>query len=103
MRHAIGIASWVWADDPGITPNDTGLPGLPVAKLIAGALMTWGLIACVAALVVSAIVWAWASKQGNYQYASGGKTGVLLAATAALLIGGADAIVTFASGLGGMI
>ena len=77
--------------------------GLAVVKLIVGALLTWGLIACVAALVVSAIMWALASKQGNYQYASSGKTGVLIAGGAAILIGGANAIITFASGLGGLI
>jgi len=37
-----------WAD-PGISPNDNGLPGLSVVKSIVGALLTWGLVACVAA------------------------------------------------------
>ena len=38
--------------------------------------------------------------QGNYQHAASGKTGVLVAAGGALLIGGANAIVAFFSGLG---
>ncbi|MGV8965224.1 MAG: DUF6112 family protein [Cellulomonas sp.] len=86
--------------DPGISPNQDGLPGLAVVKSIVGALLTWGLVACVAGLVVSVIVWAIAHQQGNYSHASGGKTGVLVAAGGALLIGGANAIVTFFSGLG---
>ncbi|OIQ82803.1 hypothetical protein GALL_354000 [mine drainage metagenome] len=86
--------------DPGISPNQTGLPGLPVVKSIVGALLTWGLVACVAGLVVSVIVWALGHHQGNYQYAASGKTGVMVAAGGALLIGGANAIVAFFSGLG---
>lgn len=86
--------------DPGVSPNQDGLPGLAVVKSIVGALLTWGLVACVAGLVVSVIVWALAHQQGNYQYASSGKTGVLVAAGGALLIGGANAIVGFFSGLG---
>ena len=86
--------------DPGISPNQDGLPGLAVVKSIVGALLTWGLIACVAGLVVSVIIWALAHQQGSYQHASTGKTGVLVAAGGALLIGGANAIVEFFSGLG---
>lgn len=91
------------AEDPGITPNSTGLPGLAVVQQVVGALLTWGLVACVAGLVVSVIIWALAHQQGNYAYSSSGKTGVMVAAGGALLIGGANAIVTFFSGLGGGI
>ena len=88
------------AGDPGVRPNDDGLPGLIVLKQIVGALLTWGLLACVAGLVISVIVWALGHHQGNYSHASTGKTGVLVAAGGALLIGGANAIVTFFSNLG---
>ena len=86
--------------DPGISPNQSGLPGLTVLRSIVGALLTWGLVACVAGLVISVIVWALAHQQGNYSYASSGKSGVLVAAGGALLIGGANAIIAFFSGLG---
>lgn len=88
------------AGDPGVRPNDNGLPGLGVLQQMVGALLTWGLLACVAGLVVSVIVWALAHHQGNYAHASTGKTGVLVAAGGALLIGGADAIIAFFSNLG---
>ena len=91
------------AGDPGISPNESGLPGLGVLRQIVGALLTWGLVACVAGLVVSVIVWAIARQQGNYGSASGAKTGVLVSVAGALLIGGANAIVAFFSGLGGQI
>ncbi|HEY3547378.1 MAG TPA: DUF6112 family protein [Propionicimonas sp.] len=103
MRWTASLRALMPADDPGITPNQNGLPGLAVLKEIVGALLTWGLVACVAGLVISVIIWAVARQQGNYGYASGGKTGVLVSIGGALLIGGANAIVAFFSGLGGQI
>lgn len=94
---------WYWAADPGITPNEDGLPGLPVLRQIVGALLTWGLVACVAGLAVSVIVWALAHHNGNYHQAGNGKTGVLVSAGGAVLIGGANAIVAFFSALGSRI
>src|SRR4051794_35275436 len=103
MWRSTLVARVLPAADPGISANEDGLPGLAVVRQIVGALLTWGLVACVAGLVVSVIVWALAHQQGNYQYASGGKTGVLVSAGGALLIGGANAIVAFFSGLGSQI
>ena len=100
MRLVTWISTSVPLEDPGISPNQSGLPGLEVVRSIVGALLTWGLVACVAGLVVSVMVWALAHQQGNYSYASSGKTGVFVAAGGAVLIGGANAIVTFFSGLG---
>lgn len=93
----------VLAANPGVTPNQSGLPGLGVLKQIVGALLTWGLVACVAGLVVSVIIWALGHHGGNYAHASNGKTGVLVSAGGALLIGGANAIIAFFSGLGSSI
>ncbi len=81
--------------DPGVSPNTNGLPGLDLAKKIVGALLTFGLIASVAGVAISALVWALSAHNGNSHYASRGKTGVLVAAASAVLIGGADAIVSF--------
>ena len=103
MEPTASLYSRLLADNPGITPNESGLPGLAVMREIVGALLTWGLVACVAGLVVSVIVWAIARQQGNYGYASGAKTGVLVSVGGALLIGGANAIVAFFSNLGGQI
>src|SRR3954470_23490094 len=85
---------------PGGRPNGSALPGLPVVRQIVGALLTWGLLACVAGLVISVITWALANQSGNYHYASSGKTGVLVCAGGAVLIGGANAIIGFFSTLG---
>lgn len=101
----MGMSGWLarLAANPGINPNQNGLPGLEVLKQIVGALLTWGLVACVAGLVVSVILWALGHHGGNYAHASNGKTGVLVSAGGALLIGGANAIVAFFSGLGSHI
>ena len=91
------------AADPKIKPNSKGLPGLPQVREIVGALLTWGLVACVAGLVISVMIWALGHHNGNYSHTSTGKTGVLVAAGGAMLIGGANAIVAFFSALGSHI
>lgn len=92
--------SQVIAGDPGVKPNTNGLPGLSVLQQMVGALLTWGLLACLAGLVISVMTWALAHHQGNYSQVSSGKTGVLVSAGGALLIGGANAIIGFFSTLG---
>jgi hypothetical protein len=89
--------------DPGVTPNRDGLPGLDAMKKIVGALLTFGLVASVAGIAISALVWALSAHNGNSHYASRGKMGVLVAAGAAMLIGGADTIVAFFQNAGGSI
>lgn len=88
------------ADDPGVTANTSGLPGLAQLRSIVGAMLTFGLVACVAALVASAVTWGFGSNSGNPHLAGRGKTGVVVSAGAALLIGAANAIVAFFSAAG---
>ncbi len=83
-----------------MSSNTTGLPGLEAFRQIVGAMLTFGLVACVAAVVVSAVVWGFAANGGNAHMAGRGKSGVIVAAGAALLIGGANAIVSFFSAAG---
>ncbi len=89
-----------FAYDPGITPNEGGLPGLKVLKQVMGSVNLFGIIAVVGALAVSAGVWAWGHHSGGHQAEANGKKGVLVCAGAALLLGGANGIVTFFSALG---
>lgn len=102
VSRFIARASVVLAD-PGVKPNQSGLPGMKLAREIAGALLTFGLIAAVAGLAISVTVWALSAHNGNAHYASRGRMGVLVSAAAALLIGGADAIVGFFQNAGGHI
>ena len=99
-HQAMTLAARITAANPGISPNGSGLPGLGEVRKIVGALLTWGLVACVAGLVISAMVWAVSSNAGNYHGTSKGKTGVLVCAAAAMLIGGANAIIGFFAAAG---
>ena len=47
------LPSVLAAADPGVTSNTTGLPGLAQLRSMVGALLTFGLVACVAALVIA--------------------------------------------------
>jgi hypothetical protein len=61
-----------------VSPNTSGLPGISEAENIVGALLTFGLIAALAGLIIAAIVWALGSHSANPHLASRGKTGVLV-------------------------
>ncbi|MEV0283491.1 DUF6112 family protein [Kribbella sp. NPDC050820] len=85
--------------DPGISPNSHGLPGLPALRQLVGALLTFSLVICVAAFVISAVAWAMGSFNSNAHYAGKGKTGCLVAAGAAILIGSANGLIRFFSSI----
>jgi hypothetical protein len=78
-----------------IHPNTNGLPGIAALESIVGAMLTFGLIAAVAGIAVSAIAWAFGANSSNPHIAGKGKNGVLVAGGAAMLIGAANTLVTF--------
>jgi hypothetical protein len=78
-----------------IAPNTTGLPGISALDNIVGALLTVGLIACVAGVVIAAIVWAIGNHSSNPTLAGRGRSGVLVAFVASILVGGANVLVDF--------
>jgi len=78
-----------------VTPNTTGLPGISTITHMVGALLSIGLVACLAGLVIAAIVWAIGHHSSNPIVAGRGRTGVLVALAAALLIGGANVLIDF--------
>lgn len=88
---------------PHITPNTNGLPGTSEAEKLVGALLTFGLIASVAGIAIAAITWALGSHSANPHLAGRGKTGVIVACLAALLVGGADILVNFFASAGGSL
>jgi Family of unknown function (DUF6112) len=89
--------------DPGVTPQDGGLPGLPVLKQVMGSLDLFGLVAVVGALAVSAVVWAWGQHSGSHQAEANGKKGCVISAGCALLLGAANGIVSFFSVMGSRV
>ena len=72
----------------GVFPDFDGLGGIGNLRAVVGALLTLVLIVAVLMLILSAIVWAIATAQGNYAAASKARTGVLVALGAAALAGG---------------
>ncbi len=48
----------MFVSDVNIQPNRTGLPGIASLESIVGALLTFGLVASVAGIAISAIAWA---------------------------------------------
>jgi len=98
-RRAINM----FVSDVNIQPNRTGLPGIASLESIVGALLTFGLVAAVAGIAISAIAWAIGSHSGNPHVAGKGKSGVLVALAAAFLIGGATFLVNFFNAQGGLL
>ena len=88
---------------PHISPNTDGLPGTGEAEKIVGALLTFGLIAAIAGIAIAAITWALGSHSANPHLAGRGKTGVIVSCAAALLVGGADVLVSFFASAGGAL
>jgi hypothetical protein len=86
-----------------ISPNTSGLPGLAELQNVVGALLTFGLVAALAGLLVSAMVWALGNHSANPVLASRGKSGVLVSFVAAALTGGATALINFFAGAGGQL
>jgi hypothetical protein len=94
------LSSGVLAANPGVSPNSNGIPGISLLQSIVGGILTAGFVACVAGLVIASVCWALGSHQGNARLAISGRTGVLVSIAAAVLVGGADALVAFFSNAG---
>ncbi|MFW5473135.1 DUF6112 family protein [Knoellia sp. CPCC 206450] len=86
-----------------IDPNTSGLPGIAALEKIVGALLTYGLIAAVAGIAISAIAWALGSHSSNPHVAGRGKTGVLVSLAAAMLIGASNTLVSFFQNAGSAV
>lgn len=83
-----------------VDPNTSGLPGIAELEHLVGALLTIALIASLAGLAMSAIIWAVGNHSANPTLAGRGKSGVLVAFAAAALTGGAVALINFFAGAG---
>lgn len=56
-----------------ISLSSSGLPGTSEAEKVISGLMFWGLLACVAGVIIGGAVWAVSSHGGNHHYAQRGK------------------------------
>lgn len=93
--EGFNVSDVQWLADVNISPNGDGLPGISEAKHLVGALLTYGLIAAFAGVALSAISWAVGAHSSNPTLASRGRSGLLVCAVVALVIGGADTYINF--------
>ncbi len=80
--------------------TETTLPGLATFKGLVLGLIPYALVACVAAFLIGAILWAVGAFGHNPQHSSRGKTTLIVALVAALLVGGAAYLVGWFHGIG---
>ena len=73
--------------------TETALPGLQTFKGLVLGLIPYALVACVAAFIVGAILWAVGAFGHNPQHSSKGRTTLVVALIASLLVGGAAYLV----------
>lgn len=87
----------------GMNPDPSQLPGAPVLQSLTNGLGGWALIASMVGVVIGAVMWAFGHYSHNFQQAYSGRRGVMVSGLAAVLIGGAPAIVNFLNSKGGHI
>ena len=80
--------------------TETTLPGLATFKGLVLGLIPYALVACVAAFLIGAILWAVGAFGNNPQHSSRGKTTLIVALAAALLVGGAAYLVGWFNSVG---
>jgi hypothetical protein len=95
MRGVIWLAQRVDLD-----PDPDKLPGGNVLQSLTDGIAGFSLVVCLIGLVVGAAMWGVGSTSSNYQQTFIGKRAFAVSAFAALLIGGAAAIINFFYGAG---
>ena len=90
---------WV-AQRVNLNPNPNELPGGDVLQNLTDGIAGFSLVVCLIGLVVGAAMWGIGSTSSNYQQTFVGKRAFAVSALAALLIGGAAAIINFFYGAG---
>ena len=70
----------IGATGVGGQPDPNGLPGTSALESLISGVAFWALLAALAGLLLSAMVWALSSHSGNYQHATMGRRGTLISA-----------------------
>jgi hypothetical protein len=85
-----------------VDPNSK-LPGTVQLTSLVGGLMTWVLLACVAAVLIGAAAWGFGSRASHFTATQHGRTMVLGGVAGAMITGAATALVNFGFGIGGAV
>jgi hypothetical protein len=85
------------------SPDPNGLPGSNVAEKLINGLFFYTLLLCLAGLLISVVVWVFASRSQNYHHAGMGRQGTIVAAFGALIAGAGPALINFFQGLGSQV
>jgi hypothetical protein len=91
---------FILAQKVSLNPNPRNLPGGQVLSSLTDGIAGFALIFCLIGLVVGAGLWGLGSTSNNYQQTFAGKRAFGVSVIAALLIGGAAAIINFFYGAG---
>ncbi|HMS25326.1 MAG TPA: DUF6112 family protein [Acidimicrobiia bacterium] len=83
--------------------GDRNAPGFAELKDLTATIRTWSIVACVIAIIIAAILWAWGAQSQNAAQATQGKKGIIVAVAAAAIIFAAEAMVNWGTGLGGTV
>jgi NhaP-type Na+/H+ or K+/H+ antiporter len=84
-------------------PDPQGLPGSSVAEQLVNGLFFYTLLGCLAGLLISILVWVFASRAQNYHHATAGRQGTIIAFLGALIAGAAPALINFFQSLGSQV
>jgi hypothetical protein len=97
-----GLAALVARPMVAVDPNSK-LPGTPQLTSLVGGLMTWVLLACVAAVLAGAAAWGIGSRSGHFGATQNGRLMVLGGVAGAMITGAATALVNFGFGVGATV
>lgn len=81
-------------------PDPNGLPGSGVAERLVNGLFFYTLLGCLAGLLISIVVWVFASRAQNFHHAANGRQGTIIAFLGALIAGASPALINFFQNLG---
>jgi hypothetical protein len=96
------VAARLAAHTVAVDPNSK-LPGTTQLNNLVGGLMTWVLLACVAAVLIGAAAWGFGSKMSHYAATQNGRTMVLGGVAGAMITGAATALVNYGFGIGATV
>lgn len=101
---AIGLAQQVNNGTDRISNSrnqfDDTAPGQAQLTELIGTIRSWAIIACVLAIIIAAIIWAWGSQSQNAAQATQGKKGMIIAVAAAAIIFAAEPLIDWGIRLG---